>query len=165
MPRGVALSSSRTTAHVAHDVGTDDSRSQAFTLTKFNAELKESCKNGEVCSNIPADIIHKTDGYVATPLDGIWARAPYLHNGSVPTLRHLLVPSSRPRRFERGSMTYDQTNVGFIWDRKEPISATYDTSKLGQSNKGHETPKYLGAVDWSQEPDRLSDLLEYMKTL
>lgn len=150
------------------ELGTDVSRSKAFTpytLEKFNAALKDSCRNGSVCQDIPENIIQKTAGYVATPLDGIWARAPYLHNGSVPTLRQLLVPSSRPANFERGSIAYDQKNVGFVWDKKEKGTVTYDTSKLGQRNAGHDSPKYLGSVNWAQETEKLEDLLEYMKTL
>ena len=57
----------------------------------------------------------KTDGYANQPLDGIWARAPYLHNGSVPTLRDLLdPPEQRPAVFYRGNDVFDQVNVGFV---------------------------------------------------
>jgi hypothetical protein len=56
----------------------------------------------------------KTFGYANQPLDGIWLRAPYLHNGSVPTLRDLLEPSTRrPRTFYRGHDLYDSKRVGF----------------------------------------------------
>ena len=60
----------------------------------------------------------ETQGYVAPPLDGLWARAPYLHNGSVPTLRHLLVPSLREqaRTFVRGAISYDTKNLGWSWE-------------------------------------------------
>ena len=51
----------------------------------------------------------KTFGYANSPLDGVWLRAPYLHNGSVPTLRDLLEPSDqRPKTFYRGYDVYDQ---------------------------------------------------------
>ena len=49
----------------------------------------------------------KTDGYANMPLDGVWLRAPYLHNGSVPTLRALLFPEERPAVFYRGYDVYD----------------------------------------------------------
>jgi hypothetical protein len=56
----------------------------------------------------------KTDGYANMPLDGVWLRAPYLHNGSVPTLWDLLNPPSlRPKAFYRGYDVYDPKNVGF----------------------------------------------------
>ena len=62
----------------------------------------------------------KTHGYANHPLDGIWARAPYLHNGSVPTLWDLLQsPAARPRQFSRGYDVYDKEKVGFISDTPE----------------------------------------------
>lgn len=65
----------------------------------------------------------KTDGYANMPLDGIWLRAPYLHNGSVPTLWDLLKPpSQRPAVFYRGYDVYDPVNVGFE-SRPEKIAA------------------------------------------
>jgi len=57
----------------------------------------------------------KTGGYANLPLDGIWLRAPYLHNGSVPTLRDLLEPAAkRPALFYRGYDVYDPAKVGFV---------------------------------------------------
>src|SRR5712692_6009387 len=57
----------------------------------------------------------KTNGYANQPLDGIWARAPYLHNGSVPNLRDLLEPpENRPSVFCRGNDVFDQEKVGFV---------------------------------------------------
>jgi hypothetical protein len=106
-------------------------------------------------------------GYTAPPLDGIWARAPYLHNGSVPSLYHLLVPSSRPATFVRGSLRYDQQNVGFAWDQSaasEPNTHTFDTSEAGASRGGHDTAEFNG-IDWSQHPAARKALLEYLKTL
>jgi hypothetical protein len=59
-------------------------------------------------------------GYVAPFLDGIWLKAPYLHNGSVPTLRDLLEPAAqRPKVFWRGYDVYDQAKVGFVSDTPE----------------------------------------------
>jgi hypothetical protein len=56
-------------------------------------------------------------GYIAAFLDGIWLKAPYLHNGSVPSLRDLLEPAAqRPKVFWRGYDVYDQTKVGFVSD-------------------------------------------------
>ncbi len=122
-------------------------------------------------------------GYVTDSLMGVWARAPYLHNGSVPTLRHLLASgnseSKRPDTFVRGAISYDQKNVGFVWDaakfdeyRKQDTSAAlFDASMDGQSNTGHDTDievdGKLRKLDWSGEENReaLEDLLEYLKTL
>ena len=54
-------------------------------------------------------------GYVALPLNGVWATAPYLHNGSVPTLYHLLIPKERPVVFAKGRLGFDSTRVGYSW--------------------------------------------------
>jgi hypothetical protein len=113
----------------------------------------------------------KTAGYANQPLDGIWARSPYLHNGSVPTLRDLLEPSEcrdgqpcRPAKWYRGSDILDTARVGyradgFGYDLKDLF--LYDTTVLGNSNRGHEGPAYgtdLPAAD-------KDDIVEYMKTL
>ncbi|MER9018274.1 c-type cytochrome [Mesorhizobium sp. M0898] len=97
----------------------------------------------------------KTGGYAAAPLDGIWARAPYLHNGAVPTLAALLTPpSSRPSHFLRGSPRYDPLDVGFSADS----GTAFDTSQPGNGATGH---------DWGtdlSEPEK-RQLIEYLKTL
>ena len=68
----------------------------------------------------------KTFGYANSPLDGLWLRAPYLHNGSVPTLRDLLEPSDkRPKSFYRGYDVYDQKKVGFVADVAEERGRPY----------------------------------------
>jgi len=83
----------------------------------------------------------KTRGYANQPLDGIWARAPYLHNGSVPTLRDLLeTPERRPKVFFRGDDVYDQTGVGFVSNvpaENGRIFFRYDTAIPGNGNGGH----------------------------
>ncbi|HTJ44656.1 MAG TPA: hypothetical protein VL463_21270 [Kofleriaceae bacterium] len=92
-------------------------------------------------------------GYLAPPLDGIWARAPYLHDGSVPTLRALLsAPDKRPKAFYRGSRRYDPNDMGWEW--KEPHERgtnrelfRYDTSLPGNNNSGHEFYVADGDVD------------------
>ena len=102
----------------------------------------------------------KTNGYANMPLDGIWLRAPYLHNGSVPTLRDLLNPTAeRPKVLYRGYDVYDFDNVGFISDgpKAESSGFKYDTTERGNGNQGHEYGTNLG----QQEKD---DLLEFLKT-
>ncbi len=112
-------------------------------------------------------------GYQAPPLDGIWATAPYLHNGSVPTLAALLKSSTRPSRYRRHPTTdfehYDRVHVGWKF---EPIDTApsppptspaeartiYDTSRFGLGNGGHTFGDKLG------DDDRM-DLIEYLKTL
>ncbi len=106
----------------------------------------------------------KTFGYANMPLDGIWLRAPYLHNGSVPNLRALLEPASaRPRVFYRGDNVYDPKDIGFVSDVADAQGRRffqYDTTVPGNGNAGHEGPAF-----GTQLPERdKAALLEYMKT-
>ncbi|MFO0605595.1 MAG: hypothetical protein U0324_20605 [Polyangiales bacterium] len=102
-----------------------------------------------------------TRGYVAPPLDGVWATAPYLHNGSVPTLTALLDSRRRPARWRRDfeSDAYDLTAVGWpSTDGSAGDANTYDTAQRGYGNGGH---TYADALDDGQR----RALLEYLKTL
>lgn len=109
-------------------------------------------------------------GYIAPPLDGVWATAPYLHNGSVPTLAALLDSRQRPTywRFAADRPDFDPQAVGWehllpgygkdgamSWDERNRI---YDTSLSGYSNQGHDFGDELTGAE------RLA-LLEYLKTL
>ena len=102
------------------------------------------------------------NGYVNTLLDGLWLRAPYLHNGSVPTLRDLLKPpKDRPTLFCRGGDLYDWANLGFVsatTNGRCPDSFLYDTRVPGNSNAGH----FYGTGLADAEKDAL---LEFLKTL
>lgn len=99
--------------------------------------------------------------YKARPLNGIWATAPYLHNGSVPTLYDLLqTASQRPKRFAVGRLEFDPVKVGYQSNPENPQTPyIYDTSLPGNSNQGHE----FGTNGLSEE--QKLDLLEYLKTL
>jgi hypothetical protein len=103
----------------------------------------------------------KTNGYANQPLDGIWARAPYLHNGSVPTLRDLLEPAdARPRTFYRGYDVYDQERGGFVSNVASADGRTfflYDTTVPGNSNSGHDYGTTL-------PDDDKRAIVEYLKT-
>jgi hypothetical protein len=103
----------------------------------------------------------KTHGYANHPLDGIWLRAPYLHNGSVPTLRDLLSPAAqRPTTFFRGYDVYDRRSVGFVSTVPEEGGRQfflYDTAQPGNSNSGHEYGTSL------PDPDK-DAIVEYLKT-
>src|SRR5215472_16933488 len=106
----------------------------------------------------------KTQGYANSPLDGIWLRAPYLHNGSVPNLRELLEPAaSRTKFFYRGNDVFDPNNVGFVSNLAEQDGRkffAYDTTKRGNSNSGHDGHVYGTDLP----PEEKSALLEYLKT-
>jgi cytochrome c peroxidase len=102
----------------------------------------------------------KSAGYTATPIDGVWLTAPYLHNGSVPTLADLLEPPlNRPTRFWRGYDVYDAARVGFVVEGSEAEQAgtAFDTALPGNGNGGHTYGTELPA-------DEKRALLEYLKT-
>jgi mono/diheme cytochrome c family protein len=108
---------------------------------------------------------HKTNGYANAPLDGIWARAPYLHNGSVPTLYGLLTPAEKRNggspSFYTGHGVYDTANVGFRTDvstmngMKSPL---FVITEPGNSNTGHTGYRY--GPDLSEADQRA--LLDYL---
>ncbi len=102
------------------------------------------------------------DGYVATEHLGLWLKGPYLHNGSVPTLRDLLKkPEQRPKTFYRGWDLVDTKNGGFISQAgtdAQRYGWYYDTSLPGNSNAGHLYGTDL--ADYEKE-----QLLAYLKTL
>lgn len=96
-----------------------------------------------------------TEGYANMPLDGIWMRAPYLHNGSVPTMADLLtLPEARPVTFFTGCPDFDTTRMGFACD----AGFAFDTTATGNSNGGHLFGTAL------PEAEKLA-LIEYLKTL
>jgi hypothetical protein len=96
--------------------------------------------------------------YKATPLAGVWATAPYLHNASVPSLYELLLPpEKRSKSFHLGNREFDPVNVGYRTEAFEG-GFRYDTTRPGHSNGGHAYGTEIS------EKDRLA-LLEYLKTL
>lgn len=106
--------------------------------------------------------------YKARPLNGIWAVAEYLHNGSVPNLFLLLGPhAERPATFWTGSKQFDPVNVGFD-TREQPGLSLFDASKPGNSNAGHEFkdgPIGNGVIGPALSPDDRLALIEYLKSL
>jgi hypothetical protein len=108
---------------------------------------------GEARFSTPATIEF---AYKARPLNGIWATAPYLHNGSVASLDELLKPpAKRMAKFRVGSREFDPAKVGFVTDSG---SFEFDTSLPGNSNTGHDYGPELTDVERAQ-------LLEYLKSL
>ena len=139
------------------EIGTDPYRFHNYTydLTVNQATLY---------SGFPWRFTHwrKSDGYACQALDGIWARAPYLHNGSVPTLRHLLEPpANRPPVLYRGYDVYDPVNVGFVYNVPRAFGRSFfrqDRAVKGNDNGGHLYGTQLS-------PQEKNALIEYMKTL
>lgn len=103
----------------------------------------------------------KTNGYANLPLDGVWLRAPYLHNGSVPSMWDLLNKSTvRPAVFYRGNDLYDPEKLGFVSNVAEEDGQSYfkyDTSLPGNGNGGHDYGTDLS------EGSKLA-LIEFLKT-
>jgi len=99
--------------------------------------------------------------YKAGPLNGIWATAPYLHNGSVPTLADLLLPAAeRPKEFTVGSRRFDEAKVGFASGPSDG-SFKFDTTLSGNGNGGHDGTQYGTTLN----PEERLDLIAYLKTL
>lgn len=109
-------------------------------------------------------------GYIAPPLDGVWATAPYLHNGSVPSMRALLDSADRPTRWRHRSdpREYDRDAMGWAYEALDAAgdaqsgsdarAHVYDTTRHGYGNGGHTYSDDL-------TPDERDALIEYLKTL
>jgi mono/diheme cytochrome c family protein len=122
---------------------------------------------GSVTPIVPDDPF---PGYVAPPLDGIWATAPYFHNGSVPTIELVLDSSARPARWKRvddDSTHFDEEALGFPWlpveyaQEQAPLAERryiYDTGFFSQSNAGHRFGDHLTSAERRA-------VIEYLKTL
>jgi hypothetical protein len=160
------------------EIGTDEARSVAWTREAADS-ANRAVRNLADISRTP---MGKPDvpGYIALQLDGIWLRGPYLHNGSVPTVRALLEPPARrPAVFYRGYDVLDGRNLGFVsrrcaTDREGlPMDTTtvdqqwscmppgrgwrYDTAERGNGNGGH-----VYGTDLSDAEKRA--LVEFLKT-
>ena len=146
------------------EIGTDPARAEGLTdryIAHYNASW--------FAEKYPAGPLL---GYQAPPLDGIWATAPYLHNGSVPTLQNLLDSSTRPDRFLRPPSTsldhYDPARVGWRFDLiSDPTppdfpdpdrKRIFDVNRWGLDNSGHTFGDDL-------DDEERADLIEYLKTL
>jgi hypothetical protein len=142
--------------HTAGEVGTEPHRAELFTqlqADRFNKFLAELQTAGYHASREPG--IRGTQKYWAPGLAGVWARSPYLHNGSVRTMQELLVPPvTRVKSFRRGSRVYDQAQMGYTDEGPYLL----DTTASGNSNAGHDY-----GTDLSNAEKR--DLIEHLKTL
>ncbi len=142
------------------EVGTDPVRAERFT--QVEADRLNASWFGE-------PPFEPTGGYLAQPLAGVWARAPYFHNGSVPHLLGVLDSRQRPARWRRSGVEladYDIERVGLRFEEVgEAIDPStregrlvYDTAREGMSNGGH---LYGDALSESER----ADLLEYLRSL
>lgn len=145
------------------DVGTDRLRFDALTV-----EHRKWLQAGWLSRYGKDPVIVDPKGYAAPPLDGIWASAPYFHNGSVPTLWHVLHPQDRPQVWKRTRDGYDQSRVGLevteFDDIPDDVVAPahrrryFKTAIPGKNAAGHNYPNDL-------TEDEKNDLLEYLKSL
>jgi len=140
------------------EVGTDINRSNMWTEA-----ARDSYNNYREGRDWGFKSFRKVAGYVAEPLGGLWLNGPYLHNGSVPTLRDLLEPpAQRPVAFVRGLDVLDARNGGFVappCDPRQPPADgfCFDTQLVGNGNGGHVYGTTLSA------PEK-ADLLAYLLT-
>jgi hypothetical protein len=144
------------------EVKTDPVRFQALTSAQRNAYGSSWFTDYGKLPNV-----NEPKGYVAQPLDGIWASAPYLHNGSVPTLWHVLHPDERPVVWKRKETGYDQKLVGLEIDTYKAFPDSlpgeerrqyFNTLGFGKSREGHRFPDEL-------TEDEKTAVLEYLKML
>lgn len=147
-------------------------------LSFFENKIKYSVRSGDYRPDTTAQPYNSLLSYKARPLNGIWATAPYLHNGSVPTLYDLLLPAKRaddpeegeyrPDEFMVGSREFDPVKVGFRSDGYDGFR--FRALRRGDSNTGHEyasghTPQLNGEVLPPLSEQERWELVEFLKTL
>ena len=144
------------------DVGTDRVR-----LDSLTPQHRRSYGESWFANYGKQETIAEVNGYVAPPLDGVWASAPYLHNGSVPTLWHLLHPEERPKVWRRIALALDEKSIGLVVEELDEVPSGlspadrrwyFDTRKPGKSAHGHDYPNEL-----TENEKEL--LLEYLKSI
>lgn len=150
------------------NVGTDPLRAQGMnSLEKLN-DLQ--------ISQLQGIVIKSQQGYVPPPLVGIWARWPYFHNNSVPSLCAVLTKAAdRPKKYWSGEAHNPQTDFDFNcngyplgdqvpsnWKQK---AYEYDASRLGLSNQGHDEGVFLNAGQEIYSPQEKQDIISFLQTL
>ncbi|MDX0411601.1 hypothetical protein GOC69_12200 [Sinorhizobium medicae] len=121
------------------DLGTDAARLNSYTEALRQRQFDELFAGTRYVFRR----FTKTDGYANLPLDGLWLRGPYLHNGSVPTLADILKPpAERPQAYLRSSDVVDGVNGGFVSALCDPAAQPdtglcYDTTLRGNGAGGH----------------------------
>ncbi len=144
----------------------------------FDNPIKSSIKAGNYNPDTTADPYASLKSYKARSLNGIWATAPYLHNGSVPTLYDLLLPVKRdgdpddgeyrPDTFSVGSREFDPIKVGYRTEGYDGFE--FKALRTGDLNSGHEyaagkTEQLNGEILPALTKEERLDLLEFLKTL
>lgn len=149
-------------------VGTDPVVAEGGTL--WAPELVEWYNSSYYGSITRMEVDDPFVGYLAPPLDGVWATGPFLHNGSVPSIALVLDSEARPqywRRVDYDSANFDQTNLGWPYLEvdhgqeglpHDEAKHIYDTTQFGHGNGGHTFGDHL------TDAERAA-VIEYIKTL
>lgn len=152
------------------NVGTDPGR--YLGMNEFAVDL-----NRLAISKAIGTVVEPQKGYVPPPLDGIWARWPYFHNNSAPTLCAVLTAGpKRPASYWAGpaknkSTDFDQECVGYPLGAKTPSNWKsdkdffYDSRKEGLSNKGHDERIFIKDGEEIYTAEQKLELIEFLKTL
>ncbi|MBI1783535.1 cytochrome c [Candidatus Sumerlaeota bacterium] len=145
------------------DIGTDPVR-----LTAITREMREKTNSDWLQYYGAYPVKLESTGYIAPPLDGIWATAPYFHNGSVPTISDVFNVKQRPKIWKRDEDGYDQKKIGLVVEVFDAVPeglnprqqrAYYDTTHVGDSAAGHTFP------DDELNAEEKIQVMEYLKTL
>jgi len=145
----------------------------AFALTTPQTQAQVYAARKDKCDAYASQRDHfKEAGYKGRPLTGVWATAPYLHNGSVPTLYDLLSPpDKRPTSFWLGAREFDPVNVGLFKDQTAQNKWQYrvvdETGQIieGNSNRGHDYPFWAPGDDAATQDHKRRALVEYLKVI
>lgn len=144
----------------------------------FDNQIKASVKSGDYWPDTTAKPYNSLLAYKARPLNGIWATAPYLHNGSVPSIYDLLLPVKRkddpenglyrPADFKVGGREFDPVKIGLRSEGYEGFN--FRANQRGDFNSGHEYGTVHAPAINGTKQDALTDpqrweLVEYIKTL
>jgi hypothetical protein len=147
-------------------------------MSLFQNKIEHSVRQGDYIPDTTAQPFNSLLAYKARSLNGIWATAPYLHNGSVPSLYDLLLPKKRdtdpelgayrPDSFYVGSREFNPNKVGFLTEGYDGF--LFDVALPGNSNSGHE---YAAGITERSDGKKLPPmneeqrwaLVEYLKTL
>ncbi len=160
-----ALNQGRLSAANGLDTVTKGIANNFFQKASFTPEQKLAYSG----YRDPADLaVRALAVYKARPLNGIWAAAPYLHNGSVPNLYELLSPQAeRSRSFWLGTKQFDPVKVGYNPSELKG-GYLYKVENTGNSNQGHEFkdgPRGKGVIGPALSPEERWALVEYLKSL
>jgi mono/diheme cytochrome c family protein len=146
----------------------DEIQTDRVRLDALTREHRQWMADGWMSRYGQDPVVVDAVGYVPPPLHGVWASAPYFHNGAVPTLWHVLHPEARPVVWKRSHSGYDHARVGLEveelptvpQDQQRPAQRRryFDTRRPGKSSAGHDFPAALS------EPEKAA-VLEYLKTL